>query len=104
VTVDVTAERMPPALEATAYFIIAEALTNTTKHAHARRAWISAHVEGDTLRLEVRDDGIGGAREHGTHGLLGLRDRAAAMNGTLTIESPPGGGTTIVAVVPIPPA
>jgi signal transduction histidine kinase len=101
VSVQVTTERLPPALEATAYFIIAEALTNTAKHAHAHRADVSALIAGDTLRLEIRDDGIGGARIDTSTGLLGLRDRAAAMNGTLTIDSPPGGGTTIVATMPI---
>jgi signal transduction histidine kinase len=61
-------------------------------------------VDGDMLRLEIRDDGVGGARSGTTSGLLGLRDRAAAMNGTLTIDSPAGAGTTITAVMPIPPA
>jgi signal transduction histidine kinase len=104
VSVDVTAERLPRALEATAYFIIAEALTNTVKHAHAGSAEISARIEGDTLRLEIRDDGIGGAGSSTTTGLVGLRDRAAAMDGTLTVDSPQGGGTTIAAAMPIPPA
>jgi signal transduction histidine kinase len=101
VSADVTAERLPPALEATAYFIIAEALTNTAKHARADSARISALIDGEALRLEIRDDGVGGACADSTNGLLGLHDRVAAMNGGLSIDSPPGGGTTIVAVLPI---
>jgi signal transduction histidine kinase len=104
VCADVTDRRFAPALEATAYFIIAEALTNTAKHAHAKSARITAAVDGDTLRVEIRDDGIGGACAGTSTGLLGLRDRAAAMNGTVTIESPPGAGTTITATMPVPPA
>jgi signal transduction histidine kinase len=104
VSADVTGERLPPALEATAYFIIAEALTNTAKHARADSAHVTARIDGDTLRLEIRDDGIGGAGTGAPSGLLGLRDRAAAMDGTLTIDSPPGGGTTIAATMPIPRA
>jgi signal transduction histidine kinase len=101
VAVEVTAERLPAALEATAYFIVAEALTNAVKHAHAGGARIAAIVDGGMLRLEVRDDGIGGARSNGTPGLLGLRDRAAALNGCLRIDSPPGEGTVIAATLPI---
>jgi signal transduction histidine kinase len=104
VSVDIAVERLPPAVEATAYFIIAEALTNTAKHAHAHRAHIAALVEGDTLRLEIRDDGKGGARTGTGTGLLSLRDRAGAMNGTLTIDSPPGAGTTVAVTMPIPQA
>jgi signal transduction histidine kinase len=104
VSIDVTDERLPPALEATAYFIVAEALTNVVKHAGASAARISAHVHDGALRVEVRDDGAGGAHVDGSSGLLGLHDRAAAMNGELTVESPPGSGTTIVATLPVPDA
>jgi signal transduction histidine kinase len=102
VSVEITAERLPAALEATAYFIIAEALTNTVRHAHASRAQIDAVVDGRVLRLEVRDDGVGGARSEGGSGLLGLRDRAAAVNGELRVGSPPGEGTVVAATLPIP--
>jgi signal transduction histidine kinase len=102
ISVEVTAERLPAALEATAYFIIAEALTNTVRHAHANSAQITAVVDGGALRLEVRDDGVGGARSDGSSGLLGLRDRAAALNGELHVESPPGVGTVVGATFPIP--
>ena len=100
VSVDVTAERLPAPLEATAYFIVAEALTNAVKHAHASSAEIAAAVDGDVLRLAVRDDGVGGARSDGS-GLLGLRDRAAALNGELRVESLPGEGTVVAATLPI---
>jgi signal transduction histidine kinase len=102
VSVEVTAERLPPALEATAYFIVAEALTNAARHARARSAQIVVVVDGPVLRLAVRDDGVGGARTDGSSGLLGLHDRAAALNGELHIESPPGEGTVIAATIPIP--
>jgi signal transduction histidine kinase len=102
VSIDVTDERLPQALEATAYFIVAEALTNVVKHAGAGTARITAHVHDGALRVEVHDDGAGGAHVDGSSGLLGLHDRAAALNGELTVESPPGRGTTIVATLPVP--
>jgi signal transduction histidine kinase len=102
VSVDVTAERLPAALEATVYFIVAEALTNAARHAHASSAQIVVVVDGAVLRLAIRDDGVGGARTDRSSGLLGLHDRAAAVNGELHIESPPGEGTVIAATIPIP--
>jgi signal transduction histidine kinase len=103
VSVEITAERLPAALEATAYFIVAEALTNTVKHAQAGSAHVAAVVDsGGVLRLAVRDDGVGGARSDGGSGLLGLRDRVGALNGELRIQSPPGEGTVIAATLPIP--
>jgi signal transduction histidine kinase len=104
VSVEVTSERLPAALEATAYFIVAEAVTNAVRHARAGSARIVAVVDGGTLWLEVRDDGVGGARTDGSSGLLGLRDRAAALNGRLRVESPPGEGTVVAATIPIPGA
>jgi signal transduction histidine kinase len=102
VSVEVTSERLPATLEAAAYFIIAEALTNTVKHARAKSAEISAVIDGGALLLAVRDDGVGGALIDGSSGLLGLRDRAAAVNGELRVESPPGKGTVVAALLPIP--
>jgi signal transduction histidine kinase len=102
VSVEVTDERLPAALEANAYFILAEGLTNAVRHANATSVRIAAVVEGDVLRLEVRDDGIGGARTEGSSGLLGLSDRAAALNGQLRVESPAGAGTIVSATLPIP--
>ncbi|RKQ86870.1 histidine kinase [Solirubrobacter pauli] len=100
VTVDVTRRRFSPALEATAYFIVAEALTNTVKYADASSARVWAHVRGEVLHVRVSDDGVGGARVAGSSGLLGLQDRAAALDGTLRVTSPPGGGTVVEATLP----
>jgi len=101
VDIDVSVGRLPAAVEATAYFVVAEALTNTAKHARAQSATVSARVDDGTLRLAVRDDGIGGARRDGG-GLLGLRDRVAVLDGRLRIESPVGGGTLVAADIPSP--
>ena len=103
VSVDVRVERLPAGVEAAAYFVISEALTNAVKHAQASSAAVDARVERGELRVEVRDDGVGGARAgHGT-GLGGLEDRVSAMGGRLVLESPTGGGTHICAVLPIGP-
>jgi signal transduction histidine kinase len=102
VSVEVTAERLPAALEAAGYFIVAEALTNVVKHARASSARITAVVDGAVLWLEVRDDGVGGATINGSAGLLGLRDRAAVLNGELRVDSPAGEGTVVAAWLPIP--
>jgi signal transduction histidine kinase len=101
VDIDVAADRLPAPVEATAYFIFAEALTNVAKHARATRASVRAHVDGSTLRLEVRDDGIGGARTNG-NGLVSLADRVAALDGEFRVDSPIGGGTRIAAAIPLP--
>jgi signal transduction histidine kinase len=101
VSADVTPERFSQAVEATAYFIVAESLTNVSKHANARRAAVKAVVDGDALRVEVSDDGRGGAAAVGGTGLMGLQDRAAALNGTLLVESPAGGGTVVTATLPV---
>jgi signal transduction histidine kinase len=97
----VSVGRLPAAVEATAYFVIAEALTNIAKHARAGRATVTARVEDGTFRVRVRDDGIGGARPDGS-GLLGLADRLAALDGRLRVESPADGGTLVAAHIPLP--
>ena len=97
----VAACRLPPAVDATAYFVVAEALTNVAKHARASRAEVTARIDDGTLALEVRDDGVGGARSDGS-GLIGLADRLAALDGTLTVSSRPGDGTRIRAEIPLP--
>lgn len=102
VSVEVCAERFPPAIEATAYFVVSEALTNAVKHADADRAEVRAGVEDGALRVEVRDDGAGGARLDGGSGLQGLEDRLDALGGELLVQSPPGGGTLVRAVLPLP--
>jgi signal transduction histidine kinase len=98
--VDVTGARLPPDIEASAYFIVAEALTNVVKHAKAKRGEVIATIEDGTLRVEVRDDGIGGAEPRG-HGLLGIGDRAGALGGRMRVVSPPSGGTVVTAELPL---
>ena len=100
VRVDVPAERLPAEIEASAYFIVAEALTNVVKHSHAGRAEVTASLEDATLRIEVRDNGAGGADPDG-HGLVGMRDRVTTLGGRLEIESPAGGGTLVAATLPL---
>ena len=100
VKVDVPPERFPAEIEASAYFVVAEALTNIVKHAHAESAAVSAAVENGVLRVEVRDDGIGGADPSG-RGLVGIRDRVTALGGRFNVECPAGGGTVLTATLPI---
>ncbi|MEA2404277.1 MAG: hypothetical protein QOE08_924, partial [Thermoleophilaceae bacterium] len=100
VEVDAAVDRLPAPVEATAYFVVAESLTNVAKHAHATHATVRARVESGTLRIEVRDDGVGGARPEG-NGLVGLADRLAVLDGKLRVESRAGGGTLIAADVPL---
>jgi PAS domain S-box-containing protein len=94
-------DRLPGHIEATAYYIVSEALTNVAKHAAAQSAQVTIRVDGGTLRCEVADDGRGGADESGGTGLLGLRDRAEAAGGTLTVSSRPGEGTVVTATLPL---
>jgi signal transduction histidine kinase len=100
VSVDVGAERYPPAVEGAAYFVISEALTNVTKYAKATKAMVRVRGLDDHLSIEVDDDGIGGADPRAGSGLRGLADRLAALDGTITIDSPVGGGTRIAAQIP----
>jgi signal transduction histidine kinase len=100
VDVAVAGERLAAEIEASAYFVVAEALTNVVKHSRARTAEVKAWVQDSVLHLDVRDDGVGGARSDGS-GLLGLNDRVAALGGRLRVESPPGGGTRIAATLPL---
>jgi signal transduction histidine kinase len=102
VSADVSRQRLPPPIEATAYFVVSEALANVHKHSGAGSAAIRASVEGSVLYIEVADDGVGGAELDGGTGLTGLSDRVAALDGQLRIESPPGGGTLIGVTLPLP--
>jgi signal transduction histidine kinase len=83
-----------------AYFIVSEALTNVVKHARATSAEVTVTRAGDLLRIVVSDDGTGGAVDGGGSGLRGLAQRAAAVDGTLNIDSPQGGPTVITAELP----
>jgi len=100
VRVDLPAERLPAEIEANAYFIVAEALTNVVKHSNAGRAEVTASVEDAMLRIEVRDNGTGGADPDG-HGLVGMRDRVTTLGGRLEIQSPASGGTIVAATLPL---
>jgi signal transduction histidine kinase len=94
--------RLPPAVEATAYFITAEALTNVAKYAgDEARAWVELAEDRSRLRVTVRDDGIGGADPRRGSGLRGLNDRVAALDGRFEVTSPPGEGTVVVAELPL---
>jgi signal transduction histidine kinase len=100
VEIDVSIDRLPAPVEATAYFVVAEALTNMAKHASAGHAEVVARIEDGMLRVEVHDDGVGGASPDGT-GLVGLADRLAVLDGRLEVDSPPGGGTRLTAAIPL---
>jgi signal transduction histidine kinase len=99
VTVDVQ-ERLPVALESTVYFVVAEALTNVTRHSGADRAEVTVHSDGNRVRVDVRDDGRGGADETRGTGLAGLRRRVAAFDGHLSLTSPAGGPTVLHVELP----
>ena len=101
VSVDVSVARLPAGVAATAYFVVSEALANVVKHARAGGAGVTARVEDGELRVEVRDDGVGGAQRGDGTGLAGLQDRVSALDGRLVLESPPGGGTRVCASLPI---
>ncbi|MEU8194322.1 sensor domain-containing protein [Microbispora amethystogenes] len=87
--------RCPASIEATAYFVTAEALTNISKHSRARHATVTVRREGDRLSLRIEDDGVGGADERHGSGLTGIRSRVEAHDGRLTLTSPPGGPTAL---------
>jgi signal transduction histidine kinase len=87
--------RCATSVEATAYFVVAEALTNACRHGAARHAAVTVRRRGDRLHLRVTDDGLGGADERHGSGLTGIRRRTEALDGSLTLTSPPGGPTTI---------
>ena len=93
-------ERVAPTVEAVAYFMVSEALTNIAKHSRAARADITVERAGDVLRVDVTDDGVGGADPARGTGLAGLARRAGSVDGSLSIASPPGGPTTISVVLP----
>jgi signal transduction histidine kinase len=105
---ELTDRRLGATVEATAYFVFAEAVTNAQKHARATTILVTAALTGDRLRIEVADDGVGGATAGPGSGLEGLRDRVDAVGGRFALDSPPGGGTRVSAAIPlagpVPPA
>ena len=94
-------EPLPRPVEAAVYFVTAEALTNIAKYAHADEASVWLDVDDERVVLEIRDDGVGGADPSAGGGVAGLCDRVEALDGSLEIESPLGGGTTVTAEIPL---
>jgi signal transduction histidine kinase len=92
--------RLPPRVEATAYFVTSEGLANVTKHAQASKASVCIARLNGLLAVEISDDGVGGAERLENSGLSGLADRVEALGGTLQVESPAGHGTRLVAEIP----
>jgi signal transduction histidine kinase len=99
--VEVPGERLPEAVEAAAYFVIAEALTNVAKYADANEATVAVRRTNGHAEVEVRDDGVGGADPARGSGLHGLADRVGALDGSLSLDSPPGAGTILRAEIPV---
>jgi signal transduction histidine kinase len=93
--------RLPEQIEIAAYYVISEALTNAAKHADASVVGVQAVAIDGVLRIEVRDDGRGGADVGAGSGLVGLKDRVEALRGTIRIDSPPGDGTVLHTMLPI---
>ena len=98
---EVPTGRLPATVEATAYFVAAEALANVAKHANASTVSVRVQRDADTLRVRVADDGVGGADSSHGSGLRGLDDRVAALGGRLAVSSTPGAGTTVDASIPL---
>jgi len=96
-----TDTRLPEPIEVAAYFVASEALANAAKHAQASHMEVSLATRNGSLVLSIRDDGIGGADPGRGSGLIGLQDRVEALAGTLRIDSPPGGGTSLVVTLPL---
>uniref|UniRef100_UPI0008537E9B sensor histidine kinase n=1 Tax=Streptomyces luteocolor TaxID=285500 RepID=UPI0008537E9B len=100
VEADLALPRLPEAVESAGYFAVREALANVDRHSGATRARVTAAHTGGVLRVEVRDDGRGGAEPARGTGLTGLADRLAVLDGTLTLTSPPGGPTVLSVEIP----
>ena len=99
--VAVPSQRLPAQVESAAYFLVSECLANVGKHAKATRATVAVTVVGEELEVVVKDDGVGGAELGNGSGLQGLEDRVGALDGCVDIESPAGGGTTVMATIPL---
>jgi signal transduction histidine kinase len=101
--VNVPGQRLPDPVESTIYFVVSECLANIGKHAQATEATVAVTVVGDDVEVVVKDDGVGGADLGNGSGLQGLEDRVGALDGCVDIESPAGGGTTVMATIPLSP-
>jgi signal transduction histidine kinase len=102
VELDVAAiARLPEPIEVAAYYVVSEALTNATRHGHASVVRVAVEVRDDSLHLSIHDDGVGGADPARGSGLIGLRDRAEALGGSIDVNSPPGNGTSILVELPL---
>jgi PAS domain S-box-containing protein len=102
VELETPAERLPEPIEAAAYYVVAEAVTNVVKHAAASAVTVRVAATNGAVTIEVADDGVGAADPRGGSGLRGLADRLAALDGKLRVESPASGGTRVVAEIPVP--
>ncbi|MGZ8647838.1 MAG: sensor histidine kinase, partial [Solirubrobacteraceae bacterium] len=93
--------RLPPPVESAAYFVVSEGLANVAKYAQATHASVAVQRQNGVVTVDVADDGVGGADAAHGSGLRGLADRVAALDGTLSLESPAGGGTRLRAKIPV---
>ena len=93
--------RLPEPVEVATYYVISEALTNAAKYARASIVHVAVEARDGVLRVAVRDDGLGGADPARGSGLLGLKDRAEAIGGRVSLESPPGAGTSLLVELPV---
>ena len=103
VEIETPEQELPQPVEAAAYYVIAEALANVIKYARASVVTVRVSCDDVNAHVEIADDGVGGADSAGGSGLRGLADRVAALEGTLTVDSPPAQGTRIVAAIPLHP-
>jgi signal transduction histidine kinase len=103
VDVDVSVDRLEQEVEATAYFIVAEALADAARHSSATWAKVTARIDGRALKVEISDDGVGGDPRDPLdgRGMVGVRDRLAVLGGSLEVESSPPSGTVIAASIPV---
>ena len=99
--VAVPPQRLPDAVESTVYFLVSECLANVGKHSEATQATVAVTVVGEEVEVVVKDDGVGGANLGNGSGLQGLEDRVGALDGCVDIDSPTGGGTTVMATIPL---
>ena len=100
-SVVMVAEMLPGHVEISAYYVVAEALTNAARHARASAVSVEIEVDGEVVRVAVRDDGAGGASFSGGTGLVGLKDRVEAVGGRIYLDSPSGAGTSLRIDIPL---